>query len=422
MIFAKLIVTSLTILIFLYMGYYFIISLIAYFHSPEQAPKRGPQNRFLILIPAKNEETVISIPCKDLNNQSYPSNLYDTYVIADGCTDNTASVAMSAGAKVISDNQLDKLVDRHGVGKSRTLDGGLQVLKDSWDNYNYLIVIDSDNNVSSNFLEELNNWALRYNSPEAMQAKLLSKDNNDKINIVNNGLNTSFKRSAKFQQEVESKFGCASLLGTGFATKMSIISKLGGFRFHTLVEDEFEELYILMQGGCVKFVNSCFIVNENYSSFEQSNRGMKRWSKGSFQCFLILILPALINLFARPSVSAMHVLARLSTLSKATQILLMWGLLLANITSGQFLDLSLIALPGWLMIFIFVLNIIMSANIIIFQTFIVLIEDYSFAKALWVLVQVYLFSLYYNIINVLAVLTFWKNKWQVSTHGKIGKS
>lgn len=419
MIFAKLVITSLTILMFLYMGYYFVISLIAYFHSPEQAPKRGPQNRFLILIPAKNEEAVISIPCKDLKNQSYPSSLYDIYVIADGCTDNTVSVAISAGAKVISDNELDKLADRHGVGKSRTLDGGLQVLKDSWDSYNYLIIIDSDNNVSSNFLEELNNWALRYNSPEAMQAKLLSKDNHDRINIVNNGLNTSFKRSAKFQQEVESKFGCASLLGTGFATKMNIISKLGGFRFHTLVEDEFEELYILMRGGCVKFVNSCFIVNENYSIFKQSNVGITKWSRGSFQCFLLLFLPAIINCITGHSIKSFHILARLSTLSKPLQLLILWCIMFANITSGQLLNLSLITLPSWLIWFIFVFNIIMSLNIVVIQTFVVLIEDYPWYKAIYVMIQVYMFSLYYNLINLRAVLTFWHNKWIVSQHGNL---
>ena len=419
MLLLKLILTSLTVLIFFYMSYYFAISLIAYCHKPEQAPSRTPQNRFLILIPAKDEENVIDIPCKDLKNQTYSDSPYDTYVVADGCTDNTVKVALSAGAKVIDDSELNKLTNRHGVGKSRTLDGGLQVLKDKWGKYNYLIVIDSDNNVSSNFLEELNNWALRYNSPEAMQAKLLSKDNHDKINIVNNGLNTSFKRSAKFQQEVESKFGCASLLGTGFATKMDLIEKLGGFRFHTLVEDEFEELYILLRGGNLKFVNNCYVVNENYNNFKKANRGMTRWSKGSFQCFLMLGIPALLNCVFHPGVKSFHVLSRLSTLSKATQLLIIWAIMLANITSGQLLNLSLIALPSWLTGIIFISSVIMSLNIVVAQTFAVLIKDYSWGKAIYIMAQTYVFALYYQLINIRAVLTFWKNKWVVSQHGAI---
>lgn len=415
----RIVITSLTVLIFMYMTYYFIISLIAYFHTPESVPKRAPQNRFLILIPAKNEEAVIDIPCKDLLNQTYPKNMYDTYVIADGCTDNTVKVALMSGAKVIDDSKLNKLSDRHGIGKSRTLDGGLQVLKNSWSNYNYLIIIDSDNNISGNFLEEMNNWALRYNSPDAMQSKLLSKDNDDKINIINNGLNTSFKRSAKFQQEVESKFGCASLLGTGFATKMDLISKLGGFRFHTLVEDEFEELYIILHGGYVKFVNSCFIINENYSNFKQSNVGMTKWSRGSFQCFLLLIIPAIISCITNPSVKSFHIIARLSTLSKPLQLLILWSIMFANITSGQLLNLSLIILPSWLIEIIFVFNIIMCLNILVAQTFVVLIKDYSWYKAIYIMIQVYLFSLYYDIVNIRAVLTFWHNKWIVSQHGSL---
>lgn len=401
------------------MVYYFIISLIAYFHEPEQAPSRAPQNRFLILIPAKDEETVIDIPCRDLKNQTYPDSFYDTYVIADGCKDNTAKIALSAGAKVIDDRELNKLSNRHGIGKSRTLDGGLQVLKPDWYKYNYLVIIDSDNNVSTNFLEELNNWTLKYNSPEAMQAKLLSKENHDKINIINNGLNTSFKRSAKFQQEVESKLGCASLLGTGFATKMNLIAKLGGFRFHTLVEDEFEELYILLHGGNLKFVNSCYITNENYNSFKKTNKGMTRWSKGSYQCFLMLVIPALASCIVDPSIKFFHVIARLSTLSKASQLLLVWGIMFANITSGQLLNLSLIVLPSWLMEFIFVFNIIMSLNIVVVQTFVVLIKDYYWYMSVYIMIQVYVFSLYYNLINIRAVLTFWHNKWVVSQHGAI---
>lgn len=419
MLLLQLIITSLTALIFFYMSYYFVISLIAYLHKSEQAPSRAPKNKFLILIPAKDEENVIDIPCKDLKSQTYPDSFYDTYVIADSCTDNTAKVALSAGAKVIDDSELSKLTNRHGIGKSRTLDGGLQVLKNRWDEYDYLIIIDSDNNVSPNFLEELNNWALEYNSPEAMQAKLLSKDNHDKINIVNNGLNTSFKRSAKFQQEVESKFGCASLLGTGFATKMSLIKKLGGFRFRTLVEDEYEELYILLHGGNIKFVNSCHVVNENYNDFKKANKGMTRWSKGSFQCFLILGLPSLLNCLIHPGVKSFHVLARLSTLSKAMQLLIILSGMIANIELEQLLNISLIELPSWLTTVIFVSSVIMSVNIIIVQTYIVLIEDYSRKKAIYIMIQTWIFALYYHLINIRAVLFFWKNKWVVSQHGAI---
>ena len=58
------------------------------------------QNRFMAIIPAHNEEAVVANLIESLKKQNYPKDLYDIYVIADNCTDNTAKVARDAGAIV----------------------------------------------------------------------------------------------------------------------------------------------------------------------------------------------------------------------------------------------------------------------------------------------------------------------------------
>ena len=52
-----------------------------------------PPLRFAIVSAAHNEEAVIGNLVNSFNQQRYPRQLYDIYVVADRCTDNTASAA-----------------------------------------------------------------------------------------------------------------------------------------------------------------------------------------------------------------------------------------------------------------------------------------------------------------------------------------
>ena len=54
----------------------------------------------MAIIPAHNEEAVVGNLIESLRNQTYNKELYDIYVIADNCTDNTAKIARDAGAIV----------------------------------------------------------------------------------------------------------------------------------------------------------------------------------------------------------------------------------------------------------------------------------------------------------------------------------
>ena len=52
------------------------------------------KTRFIIIIPAHNEEMFIGRLLSSISSQDYPFNQYDTFVVADNCTDNTAHIAM----------------------------------------------------------------------------------------------------------------------------------------------------------------------------------------------------------------------------------------------------------------------------------------------------------------------------------------
>ena len=83
------------------MFYQIVIGLFGFKKSTKDYADHDPSSRFLVLIPAHNEERVIRDIIHNLESMDYPRQLYDFYVIADNCTDRTAEVARRAGARVI---------------------------------------------------------------------------------------------------------------------------------------------------------------------------------------------------------------------------------------------------------------------------------------------------------------------------------
>ena len=66
--------------------------------SVEAAP---PRSRIAVLVPAHDEAVLVGRCITSLQEQSYPSDLYEIVVIADNCTDDTAARAAAAGATVL---------------------------------------------------------------------------------------------------------------------------------------------------------------------------------------------------------------------------------------------------------------------------------------------------------------------------------
>jgi len=80
--------------------YQIMVSLCSLVKIKDKPMKVKKDHRFMAIIPAHNEEAVVGNLVESLKHQSYNKDLYDIYVIADNCTDNTAKIAREAGAIV----------------------------------------------------------------------------------------------------------------------------------------------------------------------------------------------------------------------------------------------------------------------------------------------------------------------------------
>ena len=138
--------------------YHLLISFFGTYRKKRKV-KFQPQKSFAILIAAHDEEKVIQNIINSVHELNYPPELYDVFVIADNCTDNTAKLAKEAGAKMhIREN-------REEVGKGYALDWFFDRLFKLKRDYDAVVVLDADNLVSENFLFEMNDHLLRATMP-----------------------------------------------------------------------------------------------------------------------------------------------------------------------------------------------------------------------------------------------------------------
>lgn len=107
------------------------------------------QKTFAMIVCAHNEEQVIGQLVENLHLLNYSDQLYDIFVVADNCKDNTAQIARQAGAIVyerFNDNE---------KGKGFAMDWMFQRLFEMERQYDAVCVFDADNLVHPNFLREM---------------------------------------------------------------------------------------------------------------------------------------------------------------------------------------------------------------------------------------------------------------------------
>ncbi|MCI6376282.1 MAG: glycosyltransferase family 2 protein, partial [Clostridiales bacterium] len=134
-----------------------IVAIFGFRKNSQDYDPHEPQMRFLILIPAHNEEAVISGIIENMKQMEYPAELYDFYILADNCTDRTAEVARELGAKVL---EFHKERADEPTGKSVVLQKAFQALQGYQEAYDAVFFFDADNLADVGMLREVNSQFL----------------------------------------------------------------------------------------------------------------------------------------------------------------------------------------------------------------------------------------------------------------------
>ena len=178
------------------------------------------KHKFMAIIPAHNEETVIGNLVESLKKQTYSSEYYDIYVIADNCTDNTAKIAKEHGAIVF------ERFDNEHKTKGYALDWFLQQKIKEDAKYDAICIFDADNIVDKNFMVAMNKKLCQ--GEEVVQGYRDIKNPTD--NWITSGYALFYWTMHRFYHLARYNLGLSPLLnGTGFMVKYDIIKENNGW-------------------------------------------------------------------------------------------------------------------------------------------------------------------------------------------------
>lgn len=263
------------IVIFLAGCYFFCISVFGWFKRAEtDASAFPPVKKFALVIPAHNEESVIGHMVDSLRQLEYPDKLYDIFVIADNCTDNTALVAEAAGAKVY------RRFDSEKRGKGFALDWMFRKIFDMPESYDAICVFDADNLVKSDFLLWMNKHLCK--GSRVIQGYIDSKNPYD--SWISISYSIAFWLSNRIFQLPRYYLGLScGLCGTGFCIETNLLREIG-WNTTSLTEDLEFTMKLALNDMKVSWAHNAVVYDEKPLTFKQSWGQRLRWMQGHADC------------------------------------------------------------------------------------------------------------------------------------------
>ena len=254
--------------------YQVLVSLCSLIKLKDKPLKVNKEHRFMAIIPAHNEEAVVGNLIESLKNQTYNKDLYDIYVIADNCTDNTAKIAKEAGAIVY------ERFDETKKTKGYALNWFLQqkIAEDA--PYDAFFVFDADNIVDKNFIKNMNKKLCQ--GEDVVQGYRDIKNPSD--NWITAGYAIFYWQMHRFYHLARYNLGLSPLLnGTGFMVRFDVI-KPQGWDTETLTEDIEFSLKRIIKGKKLGWATDAIVYDEQPTGFRQSWSQRSRWTVGHIQC------------------------------------------------------------------------------------------------------------------------------------------
>ena len=199
-------------------GVYQIIVSLRGFWNQKKRPPAKRYRRFAVLVPAHNEEAVLSPLLDSLACQNYPKNCYKVYVSCDNCTDGTAALARSKGAVALA-------------------------------RFDELTMFDADNLAERNFLMAMNNYMELHPDAEAIQGVLDVKNPDD--NWLTRSYAMAYWFTNRFWELARGLWGLAGTLGgTGLVIRMATLERVG-WNLQSLTEDLEMSTRLILSGSRV---------------------------------------------------------------------------------------------------------------------------------------------------------------------------
>lgn len=256
--------------VFVLYTFYSILIPMAGLWTRQLTGKVAPVSRFAIVVPAHNEELVLSSLVESCRAMDYPAELFDIYVVADNCEDGTAAAATAAGAFVIARE------NREERGKGYALDYAFRIIQAGRRHYDAFVIFDADNLVHPDFLAVMNAHVCR--GDRVIQGRMDAKNPMD--TWISGTFAMSVWVSNRFWFLAKHNLGFSSVLGgTGMCIASDLIREIG-WGATSFTEDLEFTMKALLRGVKTVWAHNAICYDEKVQTFAASWKQRKRWVQG----------------------------------------------------------------------------------------------------------------------------------------------
>lgn len=254
-------------------GYLMVLTAASRRAAPKtQLPQGEPACRFIIIIPAHNEERLLGETLENIARVDYPADLFSVHVVADNCSDRTAEIASSKGA-IVHIRQNQEL-----VGKGYALQWLLTKIWQEGVPHDALVFLDADSIISANFLR-------------VMAARIQRGERVIQAYYAVRAPEQSWNGALRFAALAVLHYlrpqgrmilgGSAGLKGNGMVFRAEVLKQHPWTA--SLTEDIEMHMALLLEGQRVSFAPDAIVYGEMPNTLDQMHSQHMRWEQGRIE-------------------------------------------------------------------------------------------------------------------------------------------
>ena len=255
--------TILFVIFALQVAYIFIFASANLIRRKDDYPTARKQKSFVILYPAYKEDDVIMDAVDSMLSQNYPTTQYEIVVISDQMKANTLKQLRQLNVTVLE-------VTFENSSKAKAMQFAIHSLPRQ--DYDYVVVLDADNQVEEDFLTQFNNCFAAGSQAIQAHRKAANVDSDIALlDAVSEEINNSI-----FRRGHERLGFSSALIGSGMAFEYlwfaDNIDKLT-----TAGEDKELEALLLKDHIYIDFMDNVPVYDQKTRKEEQFGKQRRRW-------------------------------------------------------------------------------------------------------------------------------------------------
>jgi glycosyltransferase involved in cell wall biosynthesis len=247
--------------------YYWALAVVALGRRPRPTISiNPPRSRFAVVIPAHNEAAGIGATLQSCRALDWPTELIRVIVVADNCTDDTATIALRAGAEVLERHDLTLRGKGHALAWAlpRVLAGGAEAI----------VLLDADCTMDRHALRA---FAARLAAGQRVLQARVAIANPDASPVSYAAAVGNLLENDLFYAPKDRLGGAVFLRGTGMALAADVLAE-HPWAAYSLAEDSEYSHTLLRAGVQVRWAGEVTIRSDAPTDVSQLRVQRRRWA------------------------------------------------------------------------------------------------------------------------------------------------